>query len=298
MEHVLIVMDSDDWKGALGKVVRERLTEDYPMLPQSEARFKLSNVSHNSFGDVYKEFRNIIIFNTDKRHNKVSYRDGVWAPKQYVVEVDAEDATMAKDLFESKANEIITCIENAERKRLITNNKEYSAPGVEQEISRLFGGTPALPHGAKIFKKTGDFMWVSICHTDKIKKYFLIYKYPIKDAEKAMSPESLVKKNKEVMNKNIPGPQEGTYMTHSKFEQPEVKFIKGKNRNIAETRGLWEVENDYMGGPFVSHESISPDGKYVVGITGFVYAPRYDKIQHMRDIEAVVYSFKFPGEEN
>lgn len=295
---VLIVMDSDDWKGELGEAVRAKLTEDYPMLPQSEARFKLSNVSHSSFGDVYKEFRNIIIFDPHTRHNKVTYRDGVWAPKQYVINVDAESAEMAKELFESKADEIIIRLENAERNRLIANNKEYSAPGVEQEISRVFGGTPALPHGAKIFKQTSDFMWVSICHTDKIKKYFLIYKYPIDDPEKAMSIDSIIGKNKAVMNKNIPGPQEGSYMTHSKFEQPSMRIIKRKNRNIAEIRGLWEVENDYMGGPFVSHESISPDGKYMVGITGFVYAPRYDKIQHMREVEAVVYSFKFPGEEN
>lgn len=295
---VLIVMDSDDWKGDLGEAVREKLTEDYPMLPQSEPHFNLSNVPHGSFNDTFQKFRNIIIFETNAGYNKVTYREAVWAPKQYVIEVKAESASKAIELITSKGNEIIAKLENAERNRLIANNKEYSAPEeTEAEVNKLFGGTPELPHGTKIFKQTNDFMWVSICHTDHIKKYLLIYKYPIEDATAAMDNESLISKNKGVMNKNIPGPQEGTYMTHSKYIQPSVQFMKHNNRQVAELRGLWEVENDYMGGPFVSHESISPDGKYIVGITGFVYAPRYAKIQYLREVEAIVYSFHFTEKE-
>ena len=52
-----------------------------------------------------------------------------------------------------------------------------------------------------------------------------------------------------------------------------------------------------MGGPFISHVMYSPDGKYMVGIEGFVFAPKFDKIQYLRSVEAIVYSFKWPGSE-
>ena len=53
-----------------------------------------------------------------------------------------------------------------------------------------------------------------------------------------------------------------------------------------------------MGGPFITHVLYSPDGKYMIGIEGFVFAPKHDKIQHLRDVEAIVYSFKWTGSEN
>lgn len=296
--EVLIVMNKEDWNSPLGVIVRESLTEDYPMLPQAEARFKLSNVEHSSFSEMLHDFRNIIIFETNaKRSSKVSYRYGVWAPGQCVVNVRAESYAKAVELYESKAAEIIATIEDVERNRIIENNEKYSAPEVKNEVRKFVGGTPSFPSDAKIIKQTDDFMWISICNTDFVKKNILIYKYPIESVAEAMDPESILQHNMHVMNVNIPGPQENTYMTHSKFFTPTVDMITRNERNIAEIRGLWDVENDYMGGPFIGHEFVSEDGKFMIGVTGFVYAPKYDKIQHIRDLEAIVYSFKFAGEE-
>lgn len=296
--EVLIVMNKEDWNSTLGSMVKESLTDDYPMLPQAEPRFKLSNIDHASFGDLLLDFRNIIIFETNSKYSsKVSYRTGVWASGQLVINVRAENYAKALDLYKENADEIIQKIEEVERERIISNNNKYSAPKVMHEVSKLTGGSPSFPSDAKIFKQTDDFMWISVCNTDYIKKNVLIYKYPIEDASKVMDPESILAHNMKVMNENIPGPQENTYMTHSKFFQPTVEMIQKKKRDIAEIRGLWDVENDYMGGPFIGHEFLSRDGKYMIGVTGFVYAPKYDKIQHLRDLEAIVYSFRFDGEE-
>lgn len=296
--EVLIVMNKADWDSTLGSLVRESLKDDYPMLPQAEQRFKLSNVEPASFGEMLLDFRNIIIFETNsKQSSKVSYRNNVWAQEQLVVEVRAGSFAEAIELYKSNADEIIRKIEEAERNRIIRNNEKYSAPKVTHEVSKMLGGSPAFPSDAKIFKQTDDFMWISVCNTDYIKKHLLLYKYPIESVSEAMDTESILQHNMSVMNENIPGPQENTYMTHSKFITPTVEMIKNNGRETAEIRGLWDVENDYMGGPFIGHEFASPDGKYMIGITGFVYAPKYDKIQHLRDLEAIVYSFKFDGEE-
>ena len=72
-----------------------------------------------------------------------------------------------------------------------------------------------------------------------------------------------------------------------------VTFRKYHGREFAETRGYWGVENDYMGGPFVSHSFYSPDGKSIIVLEAFVYAPRYDKRQYLRQAEAILYSFEW-----
>ena len=56
-------------------------------------------------------------------------------------------------------------------------------------------------------------------------------------------------------------------------------------------RGYWEVENDYMGGPFVSHAFFSRDGVDIIVAEAFVYAPKYDKRQYLRQTESILYSW-------
>ena len=141
--------------------------------------------------------------------------------------------------------------------------------------------------------KTDNFIWIATCNTDFIKKYIILYKYPVVKGEDMMSRASIIQHNLEAINKYIPGTREGSFMTHSKYVDPTVEYLKYNNKSFAEIRGLWDVENDYMGGPFVANVLYSPDGRYMVGVEGFVYAPKFDKIQHIRDVEAVVYSFKW-----
>ncbi len=86
---------------------------------------------------------------------------------------------------------------------------------------------------------------------------------------------------------------ENTYMTTSDFFPVTVEYIKYKGRDFAQTRGFWEVYNDYMGGPFVSHTFYSQDGSEMIVTEAFVYAPKYDKRQYLRQVESLLYSFEW-----
>ena len=48
-----------------------------------------------------------------------------------------------------------------------------------------------------------------------------------------------------------------------------------------------------MGGPFVSHSFYSPDGEDIIVAEAFVYAPRYDKRQYLRQVESLLYSWEW-----
>jgi hypothetical protein len=47
----------------------------------------------------------------------------------------------------------------------------------------------------------------------------------------------------------------------------------------------------------VTHVFYSPDGKYMIGLEGFVYAPKFDKRQYLRQVEAIIYSFEWAKPE-
>jgi hypothetical protein len=53
-----------------------------------------------------------------------------------------------------------------------------------------------------------------------------------------------------------------------------------------------------MGGPFVSHSFYSPDGSEIFVTEAFVYAPRFDKRQYLRQVESLLYSFEWKTSES
>ena len=99
------------------------------------------------------------------------------------------------------------------------------------------------------------------------------------------------------MRANIPGAREGMYMTTADSVFVDVKDINVRGEYAFEARGLWEMEGDMMGGPFVSHARVDrPNGRVVV-VEGFVYSPKGLKRDLIRKMEASLYTLKLPQEQ-
>ncbi len=50
-----------------------------------------------------------------------------------------------------------------------------------------------------------------------------------------------------------------------------------------------------MGGPFVSYTFTPPANSDIITVEGFVYAPRFDKRNYVRHLEAILSSINFWG---
>ena len=98
------------------------------------------------------------------------------------------------------------------------------------------------------------------------------------------------------MKLNIPGSLEGQYMaTDTNYVNVREFSIKGEY--AFEARGLWYMENDMMGGPFVSHARVDrPNGRVIV-VEAFDYAPKDKKRDMMRQLEAALYTLNLPQEQ-
>jgi hypothetical protein len=68
--------------------------------------------------------------------------------------------------------------------------------------------------------------------------------------------------------------------------------IKHNGNYASEMRGLWRVENDFMGGPYVALSELDASNQRVINAFGFVYAPSKDKRNLLRQVEAMIYSLK------
>lgn len=291
--EIMVVIERNYWEGALGDEVRTLLTDEVPYLPQKEPLFNLSNVPLAGFTDLFKVHRNILLLQVDPQIDSagIFYHKDVWATPQSVVQVSAYTPEDAIGLLQDNGPLIVSYFEQAERDRVIGNALLYEERSLADTISTLFGGSPHFPKGYKLRKASPDFAWIAY-DREFVYQDILIYKYPITETE-PFSAENIIKHRNEVMKNNVPGMFENSYMTTSPVLTPLVDHVKYRGRDFMQTRGLWEVENDYMGGPFVSHSFYSPDGKDMIVAEAFVYAPRYDKRQYLLQVEALLYSWEW-----
>ena len=294
--EILVVMDKTPWEGEPGNAVRELLACDCPYLATREPLYSLVNVVPSNFVNLFQVHRNLVIYEIDPQVQKegVQYLNDIWASPQCVVKVSAVSDERAVEITRENGEVISEAIEQAERNRVIANTRLYEETTIFPQVAEVIGGSPHFPSGYKLKKKTTDFVWVADEKTYVYQDIF-VYKYPAKGDVSDFELETIIANRNRVLQQNVPGMLDNTYMTTGEFIPPTLRFVKYKSFNFAQVRGYWEVYNDFMGGPFVSHSFYSPDGKEIVVAEAFVYAPRYDKRQYLRQVESLLYSFEWKG---
>lgn len=292
--EVIVVIDKAEWDSHAGNIIRENLACDCQFLPFKEPLYTLVNVAPKAFTNIFQLHRNIILFNVNPQLTSegLKLKTDVWARPQCVAQINAHDYESACRIVTENMPKIISFIEQAERDRVIANAKLYEERSIRPKVMEIFGGSPTFPTGYQLKKINDNFVWVGY-ETTYVYQDILIYKYPATREQDEFSTENIITNRNRTLKENVPGMFENTYMTTGTFMEPAVSYFKYKGREFAQTRGLWEVKNDFMGGPFVSHSFYSKDGKDVIVIEAFVYAPRYEKRQYLRQTEALLYSFEW-----
>ena len=292
--EILVVMDKTPWEGETGNAVRELLAADCPYLATREPLYNLVNVVPSNFVNIFQVHRNLVIYEIDPQIQQegIQYLSDIWARPQCVIKVSAPTEERAVALTRENGAVISEAIEQAERNRVIANTLLYEEGSIFPQVAEVIGGSPHFPSGYKLKKKTADFTWIAD-EKQFVYQDVFVYKYPAQGNESDFALENIIANRNRVLKDNVPGMFENTYMTTGEFLPPTMRFVKYKDFNFAEVRGFWEVYNDYMGGPFVSHSFYSPDGKEVVVAEAFVYAPKYDKRQYLRQVESLLYSFEW-----
>ena len=74
---------------------------------------------------------------------------------------------------------------------------------------------------------------------------------------------------------------------------PYLSQIKIYNRETLETKGNWELLNDFMAGPFINYTILDKPNNRILVIEGFCYAPSKQKRELMFELEAIIKSVQF-----
>ena len=293
INKVMVVAKISDWTGDVGEEIRSSFGELMVGLPQSEPILSVSQVAPNGFSSMMKASRNILIISEGETDN-FSVKKNLYANPQTIVYVQAkDDAGIIKILKEHK-KEIRRIFLDAD---IDFTQKIFQKEKVDEnqyETVNNLGLSLIIPNKFKTVDDTGDFLWLRNHLKSGIAKSgsnnILIYSVPLKD--KTTVSDSIISVRNRIGKKYIPGSKEGMYMITEKAYTPFTFDATIDGKKAYETRGKWEVKDDFMAGPFLNYTVIDEKNNRLIIFEGFTYAPSVSKRAFLFELEAIAKSMK------
>lgn len=291
--EILFVIDKPIWNGSTGDSIRSIFRAEYPGLGQPEPLFSTAQIEQRSFTKMFESHRNIIIVEIKPEATKPLFelRKNVWAQPQLVFKLVAADEKSLLNHITINSKQIINYLYENERERMVRAFTRDNDVVASSELKAHMGFKIIIPKGYFIAKKDKDFCWIRR-ETEETSIGLLLYTYPYTDT--LSFNETYILTLRDSLSKlHVPGPSEGSFMQVSrKVVMPQSVNTKFKDIYATEVRGLWEVQGDFMGGPFLSYTFVDEEKNRVVTLDGFVYAPRFDKRDYMIQVEALLNTYE------
>lgn len=294
-EILVVVENEQQWENSIGQVIREYLGKEQYGLNQPEPVFHLAHINKNSLSDLLKKHRNLLIVEIDKNIDQARIESPVdlWAKPQQIIKITAPSSNEFVAVFENNAELFEQKYSKTERDRILTVFRTSSNNKVTKEVKSGFDLKMTIPREFYAAKSESDFMWIRK-EVEKFSQGILIISEPYKDTAQ-FSQRSIVARINRNMQQYVPGPVDGSYMvTDEEFVPPKSTLATDFVADYTiETCGLWKLENDFMGGPFVSYTFLDPRSNEIVTLLGYVYQPNKTKRDLLRQLEAILYSTQF-----
>lgn len=295
--EIVVVMDRADWNAPAGQAIKSELTSDVPGLPQSEPAFKITYVTPDQFNGLLTYVRNILIVKINSsQYTKVSlaHDNDRYAKRQVIMTLTSPSADAITEYVQANPRTIVDFFSQCETNRTIAQlEKDYSSV-VLDHVKNKFDIHLKVQPNMTYFRDTTGFFWASN-NAKTGRTDLVVYSFPYTDPN-TFTSDYLVAVRDSVLKANLPGAFPNSYMATE--TRTDVTYtpttVNGKYSGVL--RGLWRMEGDKMGGPFVSHVRLDEKNNRVIVVEGFVFAPETDKRNFIRRIEAALHTLRLPGE--
>ena len=295
--EVLVVIDKDMWERPSGRSLFNVLDTDVPGLPQSERSFRISQCKPDDLDQALRIFRNVIVVDINPQmytQTKLKFMRDKDAMEQIWVTLQSPSEEDFVKYCTENRQFIVDFLTKMEMNRLIRLLETKHSLVAQQLSLDLFDCDFWAPDEIGSSKRGRDFFWASNNSSSGMVNV-CVYSYPYEGPE-TFNKEYVLAKRDSVMRSNIPGEKPNMYMkTDTLYTDCKPTVVHGDY--AYESRGLWYMENDGMGGPFVSLSRVDTTRNLVIVAEGFVYAPEKMKRGLIRRVEACLYTLMLPAEK-
>ncbi|EAR16584.1 DUF4837 family protein [Robiginitalea biformata] len=293
LNTVAVVMPNAMWEGAVGDKVREHFAAPLIGLTWDEPRFNLEHMPPSVFTGTTRHRRSVLYVSRDSVTGAQVQSDLYASPQMVgVVKGTSDSAIMAA--IETHAGQIIDSIRTMEMEE--AQERFRRSLSKETIFQDKFGVTLRLPSIYKVGKQEENFVWIDR-EIQKGSMNIIAYEMPGDSFDNDSTfVRDIVRMRDSIGKLYIPGPDvpgKVTYMGTEKAFAPSVFPAEVGGKPAAEVRGIWEIVNYPMAGPFLTYIINDPENNRKLVLEGFTFAPATNKRDYMFELEAILRTVRF-----
>jgi len=315
-DELILVIDSAVWEGPVGDELRKTLEAPMLGMPQGERLFEVYKVNPLKLNSVLKSANSMVFvttldsktrqsrelrgFFTDESLKRIqrdtayfqATEDNKFAMGQKVLYLFSKTEEELAQKIAKNSEAILGLFEGQARKITKSRLLKTRAKGIEKVVTENHGYSVQVPYGWDLAQDRLDFIWLRELDLDKEKNIF-IYQQPYTGTDVFESIGDLRDKITELHLRD--GQKNDLYIQRQ--DVPIFsKQISFNGKFAIETRGLWAVSDLSGGGPFLSYTLVDEETQTLYYIEGYVYNPGGKKKRMMREMDAILSTFKIPSE--
>jgi hypothetical protein len=286
---ISVIIDDQLWNGEIGDSIRNKFASPVIGLPQEEPLFTINQYPVKLLEGFMTDSRNIIVV---KKEGKTGFeiKKNQYATPQNVFHISGKTADAILDIIEKNSAEIIGIIRQTEiEESQRINSKSQFKPKI---IADKFRVSVQIPSNYEYVFQESDFIWLKK-EIVSGNTSLLIYQVPINTIKNDKNIISNIIKMRDSIGKlYIHGKEPDTDMMTEEAYFPYFFKIKIDGKETYETKGTWELRNDFMAGPFINYAIIDKEYDRVLVLEGFCYSPSKEKRDLMHELESIIKSIR------
>jgi len=294
VNKILVVASGSAWVGKVGDTLKNRLETLMVGLPQPEKSLSLGHVAKNGFNSMMKNSRNILVLE-EADSTSFTVHKNMYAIPQTVVYVSAKDKDGLVEMIQKHSEDIRLTFNTADVKFM---QRVFEAKKVDDSSFKTLQNlnvSMTIPDDYRMVDDTGEFLWLRHHLLSGVTRgagsnNILVYSLPLEDA--SLVRQNILSARDTIGKRFIPGSKEGMYMITEAAYTPHTKEVIFNDYEAFETRGKWEVKNDFMAGPFLNYTILDKKNNRVIVVEGFTYAPSDAKRDFVFELESIAKSIK------
>lgn len=325
VNQLLVVSDSTLWTGPVGDTFFYYFAGPYILTPQPEAIFDITHFTPGAFAawSSRQEFRMILLVadlnDADEATSRMIRNDlgekkleEIRKDKGYSVVVGRDKWAKNQTVFyvvgfgEDKLAECIASHFPVVAKRINDEDKEVIKATVYQADQDYDLNAEVLGELGLQLKIPGDFKKAK--NSTNLNAVWL--RRDVRDVHVGLIINKRPYTNKKQLSKT--GMKEiidelgvliSSWIVDSKMrvdDQNLPMFMETtslNNKYAVVGRGIWEMDNDFKGGPFVCYEVLDEKNGNLYTLYGYVFAPGEDKRNYLQEIEYVIRTASIPEQK-
>lgn len=289
--ELIIVVDTVYMNNATGKALEQVFMEELYGVPRSEPLFNVVTVPPKGFTSMLKIVRNVLQLDINSANKpEIIVQNDVFATDQLIITISAKNDQSAANIITKNKEKLQQLFDQEEVKRtkarlLLNTNKAK-----QDSLLDKHGYTIAFPKEYFLSMDSSDFFFIrknKVVGEHQILQGLMVYSYPYTD------DSNLVAKN--IVNdleryiSNVRTEPKGFMQIERQFPvlSEEVNFNDAYSMQLS---GLWRMEGIFMGGSFFNYTVVSSDQSKLIGMYGFVYAPKFNHREYLRELKALSYT--------